>query len=158
MNKKQLISAIRKAIREKKLTSACKLIPGKKFNEKIEWVHKNISFSRAHFLQSTYDNFWKNKEKWAYNINFFTKAKYYDLNWINKSNALYMLKRLIKDKLSQYTKIAMYGKTHLYFCSPVYKHNDYNKIRCCEIKGNENFCFKIIELSNRIYNQKGGNL
>lgn len=158
MNKKQLISAIRKAIREKKLTTACKLIPGKNFNEKNEWVHKNISFSRAHFLQRTYDNFWRNKEKWLYNFNFayFTHAKYYDLEWIQKSNALHMIKRLIKEEITPYTKIAMYGHTHLYFCSPIYKHKDYNKIQCCKIEGNEKLCEKIIELSNKIYNKKKG--
>ena len=38
MNKKQLISAIRKAIREKDVTQACKLVPERTFSAKYNWV------------------------------------------------------------------------------------------------------------------------
>jgi len=152
MKKKKLISAIRKAIREKDITLACKLIPAKFFSAKFGWVRDNISKERAIKLEELALNVRLNRAR--------NKFKTKVINWenISKQRAFDMLKILIKEKLSPYSKIAMYGHTHLYFCSPVYKHNDYNKVQCCKIKGNENFCFKIIELSNRIYNKKGGNL
>lgn len=47
MNKKKLISAIRKAIREKNITLACKLIPVKTYSAKYGWVRDYISKERA---------------------------------------------------------------------------------------------------------------
>lgn len=41
---------------------------------------------------------------------------------------------------TSYTKTVFYGKTHLYFASPIYGHNDYNKWAAIAIEGNERFC------------------
>lgn len=48
-----------------------------------------------------------------------------------------------------YSKFPMLGHTHLYFCSPVYGHSDYNKRRMIEIKGNERFCDLVIRYANK---------
>lgn len=156
MNKKETISAIRKAIREKNLTLACKLIPAKEINKKEEWIKENISYKRyATFHQMLLIIRMKkdlNVLRWMKDLPSI-KGKFYNPNdGIN--TAFHMLRRLIKENLSPYTKIAMYGFTHLYFCSPIYGHKDYNKVKCCKIDGNENLCAKIFNLSEKIYNKK----
>ena len=50
-----------------------------------------------------------------------------------------------------YAKRPMLGKTHLYFCSPVYGHNDYNKVRSIPIAGNERFCELIVKYANKYF-------
>ena len=52
---------------------------------------------------------------------------------------------------SDYAKRPMMGKTHLYFCSPVYGHNDYNKVRSIPIAGNERFCELLIKYANKYF-------
>jgi hypothetical protein len=71
-----------------------------------------------------------------------------------KEVALDMLRRLWNESVSSYSKVPMFGFTRLYFCSPDYGHDDYNKVRACEIKGNEEFCKKVVELGERIYQKK----
>lgn len=68
--------------------------------------------------------------------------------------ALEMLRRLLTEDSFFYTKVAMMGHTHLYFCSPEYGHSDYNKVRTCKIEGNEDFVEKVVNLSHRIYKKK----
>ena len=152
MNKKKLISAIRKAIREKNITLACKLIPVKLYSAKYGWVRDNISKERAKKLDELVTNIRVKRPR--------NQFKYKGINWedVRKKQAFDMLKELCLWKLSPYTKIAMKGHTHLYFCSPIYGHKDYNKVMCFSIKGNEKLCEKVIELSNRIYKKKGGNI
>lgn len=49
-----------------------------------------------------------------------------------------------------YAKVPTYGRTQLYFCSPIYGHKDYNKFSCgLKIEGNEEFINKLIEISKR---------
>lgn len=83
---------------------------------------------------------------------FIKKGAYRSINY--KEVALRMLRRLWEEEISSYTKVPMLGFTRLYFCSPYYRHDDYNKVRTCEIKGNEEFCKKIVELGERIYQKK----
>lgn len=66
-----------------------------------------------------------------------------------RADALNMLRRLLTENPSNYTKVPMMGRTHLYFCSPSYGHADYNKVRTCNIEGNENFCEKVCEIARR---------
>lgn len=66
-----------------------------------------------------------------------------------KTEALAMLRRLLTEKLSNYTKVPMMGHTHLYFCSPSYGHADYNKVCTCNIEGNEDFCKKVVNIAER---------
>lgn len=63
--------------------------------------------------------------------------------------ALQMLRRLLTEEPSNYTKIPIMGHTNLYFCSPVYGHHDYNKVLTCKIEGNEDFVKKIIDIGER---------
>lgn len=90
----------------------------------------------------------------------------YDIHYY-REKALKMLRRLISEPLSGYTKVAMFGHTNLYFCSPTYGHADYNKVCTCPLNGplatdkNGNrydpqaaWCTKVLELSNRIYEKK----
>lgn len=66
-----------------------------------------------------------------------------------KTEALAMLRRLLTEKPSNYTKVPMIGHTHLYFCSPSYGHADYNKVCTCNIEGNEEFVKKIVKISEK---------
>ena len=68
--------------------------------------------------------------------------------------ALKMLRELLAEDHGNYTKVPMLGHTRLYFCSPVYGHSDYNKVRTCAIEGNEDFCNKVIDLGERIFAKK----
>lgn len=68
-----------------------------------------------------------------------------------KHEAIQYLKEQLKDVHSPYAKRPMMGYTHLYFCSPVYGHSDYNKWRCMPIKGNEKFCEVIIKLADKYF-------
>ena len=90
----------------------------------------------------------------------------YDIHYY-REKALKMLRRLYTEPLTNYTKIANFGHTHLYFCSPIYGHGDYNKVCTCPLNGplatdkNGNrydpqaaWCDKVLDLSNRIYDKK----
>ena len=66
-----------------------------------------------------------------------------------KTTALKMLRRLLTEKPSNYTKVPMLGHTRLYFCHPGYGHADYNKVCTCNIEGNEKFCEKVCEIARR---------
>lgn len=59
------------------------------------------------------------------------------------------VKEYIANPTSPYAKKPMMGFTHLYFCSPAYGHQDYNKWRSVEIKGNEKFCETICKLADK---------
>ena len=63
--------------------------------------------------------------------------------------ALIMLRRLLTEDHSNYTKVPIIGHTHLYFCSPSYGHADYNKICTCSIEGNEEFVNKIVKIGEK---------
>lgn len=65
---------------------------------------------------------------------------------LERGAALAMLRRLLTEKTSNYTKVPMMGHTHLYFCSPSYGHADYNKVRTCNIEDNEEFVNKIVKI------------
>lgn len=63
--------------------------------------------------------------------------------WVN------FLKEEIKEGLNNYTKVPILGHTHLYFCSPVYGHSDYNKCCAMPIKGNEIFINALIKYAKK---------
>ena len=60
-----------------------------------------------------------------------------------------MLRRLLTENPSNYTKMPMMGHTYLYFCSPSYGHADYNKVCTCSIEGNEEFVNKIVKIGEK---------
>ena len=66
-----------------------------------------------------------------------------------RADALNMLRRLLTENPSNYTKVPMMGHTHLYFCSPQYGHADYNKVCTCNIEGNEEFVNKIVKIGEK---------
>lgn len=68
---------------------------------------------------------------------------------LERGAALAMLRRLLTEKPSNYTKVPVMGHTHLYFCSPSYGHADYNKVCTCNIEGNEAFCEKVCKIARR---------
>ena len=90
---------------------------------------------------------------WKYSI--------YDMDAVYSKHGYYAptLKQHIVDELlkncadptSNYAKRPMYGHTHLYFCSPVYGHADYNKWRAIPIKGNERFCELVVKYADRFF-------
>lgn len=64
-------------------------------------------------------------------------------------------KEQLKNPVTSYTKYPTFGHTHLYFCSPVHGHSDYNKWRALPIAGNEKFCKTLIQYVQnvtKIYN------
>lgn len=61
------------------------------------------------------------------------------------------LKHECQDVTSNYAKRPMMGETWLYFCSPIYGHNDYNKRRMIPIQGNERFCELVIKYANKFF-------
>lgn len=73
--------------------------------------------------------------------------------------ALKMLRRLAEEDLTRYSKVAMFGRTHLYFCSPAYGHRDYNKVCACPLGSGDGdpltaWCDRVVKLSDRIYEKK----
>lgn len=57
-----------------------------------------------------------------------------------------------KPEHGSYQKVAMYGHTWLYLCSPIFGHSDYNKSRILEIKGHEKQCEWLMKVSERVAN------
>lgn len=70
-----------------------------------------------------------------------------------KISAIHHLRNQIdsyKRGFVNYVKVPMYGRTQLYFCSPIYGHKDYNKFSCgLKIEGNEKFINKLIDISKK---------
>lgn len=75
-----------------------------------------------------------------------------------RTEALIMLRQLLTKPISSYSKAPIMGYTRLYFASPWYGHKDYNKHRTVTIKGNEAFCKKIMDISQKFLAKKGVNI
>lgn len=70
----------------------------------------------------------------------------------NLRKAYISVKEWSKPEHGNYQKVAMYGHTWLYLCSPIFGHSDYNKSRILEIEGHEKQCEWLIKVSNRVAN------
>lgn len=70
---------------------------------------------------------------------------------LRKQYVVEELVRQCQNPTSNYAKRPVFGHTHLYFCSPVYGHSDYNKWRAIEIKGNEAFCEAVIKYADKFF-------
>lgn len=68
----------------------------------------------------------------------------------NLRKAYNYIKEWAKPIHYNYQKVTMYGKTHLYACSPVYGLKDYNKARLLEIKGHEKQCEWLMAVSKKV--------
>ena len=55
-----------------------------------------------------------------------------------------------KPEHGRYQKVVMYGYNHLWLCSPVFGHRDYNKSILMEIKGHEKECAFLKRVSDRV--------
>lgn len=128
-------------------------------NKEIELLHKlaksfNMNFSN--FVSSQ-----KCKRKYIYDCLFELELirfrKRYKMPFPNetelKISAIHHLRNqidLYKRGYVNYVKVPMYGRTQLYFCSPIYGHKDHNKFSCgLMIKGNEEFINKLIDISKK---------
>lgn len=99
--------------------------------------------------------------KRAYEIAYGTIEEWCQRSWHNKNNKhgyfeplkkqeiVEYLKKQTSKPINNYTKLPFYGITHLYFCSPIYVHRDYNKWCAIPIKGNEKFCELIINYAHK---------
>lgn len=65
--------------------------------------------------------------------------------------AMAWFRYFVKKPNSPYAKRPIIGKTNLYFASPIYLHDDYNKWRCMQIAGNERFCETICKLADKYF-------
>lgn len=74
----------------------------------------------------------------------------YDIHH-GRAAALKMLRRLLEEPVTAYTKVPVLGASHLYFVSPVYMGRDYNKVTTCAV---DNWAIKAMELGQRIYAKK----
>lgn len=83
-------------------------------------------------------------------------TKWWVERYMNKyTSPLHEVIEFVKEQVtkidSPYVKRPMLGFTHLYFCSPVYKHKDYNKWCALPIKGNEHFCDMVIKYADKFF-------
>jgi len=96
----------------------------------------------------------KNVQRWAYRSDVEETASHSKHGVYEPLRRQYIVECLKKECLdpeSNYAKRPMMGHTHLYFCSPVYGHSDYNKWRALPIKGNERFCELVIKYADRFF-------
>ena len=68
-------------------------------------------------------------------------------------NVRHITMNTLRDEIARgvdnYTKRPIMGKTHLYFASPLFGHEDYNKTRMLRIEGNERFCELICKVADK---------
>lgn len=125
-------------------------------------MRTNSIFRKDHWWDLKYDGRKKmfrgiSKKEWLA-----AKQKAFRRRYIRTTADDYVVSRLRKAYLSikewskpehgSYQKVAMYGHTWLYLCSPIFGHSDYNKSRILEIKGHEKECEWLIKVSERVAN------
>lgn len=75
-----------------------------------------------------------------------------EFNTVNARHvALQQFREEMRRGFDSYTKRPIMGHTYLYWASPVFGHNDYNKSRALPIKGNERFCELICRLADKYF-------
>ena len=87
--------------------------------------------------------------RWRESYDIRNEREYHNANI--KHEVLTYFKEQLEDVKSPYAKRPMMGHTHLYFCSPVYGHSDYNKWRAMPLEGNERFCGLLVQLANKYF-------
>ena len=99
----------------------------------------------------------------AYDIAYYN-ARRHDLETSDKRHLEYQndnkyhiaiawFRYFVKRPNSPYAKRPIIGKKNLYFASPIYMHDDYNKWRCMPIAGNERFCETICKLADKCFHK-----
>ena len=115
-----------------------------------DWYNKKYDGRRREFRGIDKES-WKDAQEKAFYRRFFrTKSKDYVENQLRK--AYLRSKEWSRPEHGRYQKVAMYGHTWLYLCSPIYGHSDYNKSRLFPIKGHEKECEWLIKVSERTAN------
>ena len=97
----------------------------------------------------------------AYDIAYFHQKRHYyeilhkrhiEYRKANKYHiAMQWFKYHIKNTTSRYAKRPIMDKTNLYFASPIYGLEDYNKCEFMPIAGNERFCETICKLADKYF-------
>ena len=142
--------AIRSTIRRGSLTEVCKLyhdIYGDAVEpEKVRAFMKEfVSARHAAVIGSRFGLGERRRSAWE----MFSIRKNGRYEGNDLKQAVDAVKEYIADPCNPYAKKPMMGFTHLYFCSPAYGHQDDNKWRSIEIKGNEKFCETICKLAEK---------
>lgn len=78
--------------------------------------------------------------------------EFYDANV--RHFALAMFRDEVNRPFDAYTKRPVMGETHLYFVSPTYGFDDYNKRIMMPIEGNERFCELIVRMGDKVFLHK----
>ena len=79
-------------------------------------------------------------------------GKSWQYNQANKYHiAMQWFRYYIKDINSPYTKRPIIHGSFLFFVSPIYGMDDYNRWKCMPIAGNERFCETICKLADKYF-------
>lgn len=79
-------------------------------------------------------------------------GKSWQYNQANKYHiAMQWFRYNIKDINSPYTKRPIIHGSYLFFVSPIYGMDDYNRWKCMPIAGNERFCETICKLADKYF-------
>lgn len=72
-----------------------------------------------------------------------------------RDNAKHIVMQHFREELrrgfDEHSKRPVMGHTYLYWASPFYGHDDYNKSRALPIAGNERFCELVCRLADKYY-------
>lgn len=139
---------IRRAINEKEINTMYRYANALKMNVRdLVWGSKVSSRAKSDALWAIEMSKNVNK-RWLESRNSPQNDKLTNLQL--RLGILAYLKQQIGKPITNYTKVAMKGFTHLYFCSPIYGHEDYNKwCTMLPLEGNEEFVEKVISISNK---------
>ena len=120
--------------------------------KKDHWWDKKYDGRKKEFrsLPMSKQEFWDAKQKAIRRRYIRTTADDYVVSKLRQ--AYLAVKEWAKPEHYNYQKVAMYGHTWLYLCSPVYGHSDYNKSRILQIAGHERQCEWLIKVSQRVAN------
>jgi hypothetical protein len=119
-------------------------------NEMLDFIRENAPLKRIQ--REAYDIVYLTANRYRrYSLDATLIRRHGIYDGDKKHHIIAYLKEQCADPTSPYAKRPMYGYTHLYFCSPIYGHSDYNKWRTIEIKGNEKFCEKLIAYADKYF-------
>ena len=110
------------------------------------WYNEKYDGRRREFRGIDKESWEEAKKKAIYRRFFRTKSEEY-VSQLRK--AYITIKNMSKPENGSYQKVAMYGYSRLYLCSPIYGLCDYNKSCLLPIKGHEKECEWLIKVSEK---------
>lgn len=122
------------------------------FLENPRWFESAYDGRKKEFRHISKEEWDKARQKAIYRRYVRTTADDYATSMLRQ--AYHTVVEWAKPEHQNYQKVAMYGHTWLYLCSPVYGHADYNKHRLVPIKGHERQCEFLVRVSQRVANSK----